>query len=298
MSMKLVCLLPALAMTWSLAAASPPQPQLRGSTNTTLKLQSAGLASATHLVWKDWATSLCLSSDGNRIGNGVKVQLWQCDQTWGSGGQNFILDSAGRIRMHGDPRYCVVVDGDRHADGSHIQLWECNDADQKQVWAFSLSGKMLATWAPTQMCMAVDANRAFNGARIQLWSCDNAWTGSGPQDWLQVTLGKDGRTAYAVPNEDKACSSPFVPVSQSVDSCLAAAEALRPGSGCSFPGTFMPWAKVLSPIDRPSWPQGCSFYGGCQYGCGLDFNPSGAGASCPTQGQCMSISVICQLSLP
>lgn len=40
---------------------------------------------------------------------------------------------------------------------------------------------------------------------------------------------------------------------------------------------------------------GCYFYGACQGGCGLYFNPTGEGHNCPSQGDCMSISMICQL---
>lgn len=119
------------------------------------------------------------------------------------------------------------------------------------------------------------------------------------QDWLKVSLGRGGRFAYASPNEDKACADPFAPVSQSVEACVAAAEAVWPGSGCYYMSdSIVPWSKVVHTVDHPSWPQGCSYYGACQGGCGLDFNPSGTGSSCPTQGDCMSIDVICQMALP
>merc|ERR1712066_497824 len=56
--------------------------------------------------------SYCLSADGNTVGNGVKLQLWNCDESWGSSGQIFDVSVPGQIKVHADPKYCVVVDGD------------------------------------------------------------------------------------------------------------------------------------------------------------------------------------------
>lgn len=302
MSARIVRSAASLAMTWALAAASPPQPQqpqLRGGGNSSAAgLRSASAAApAAHLVWKGDRTMYCLSSDGNRIGDGVKVQLWECDQTWRSSGQNFYLDADGRIRMHADPSYCMVIDGDEYRDGAKIQLWRCDTANKHQIWQIGQSGQIQQANPRRDaepMCVSIDANKAFNGAKIQVWSCVGA-----VQDWLKVSLGQGGRFAYAAPNEDKACASPFAPVSRSAEACVDAAEAVRPGSGCYYlTGSLYPWSKVVQTVSEPSWPQGCSFYGACQGGYGLYFNPSGTGGSCPTQGDCMAIDVICQMALP
>jgi len=296
------------------AVASPPQPQpqrpqqpqqpqpqlrqelraqLRGAANASATLWS-GSATKAHFVWKDRQTQFCLSSDGNRVGNGVKVQLWECDQTWKSGGQNFFLDRDGRIRAQQDPSYCMVVDGDDFKDGAKVQLWKCDAGNSKQLWQFWLSGQIQSVMSPSPMCVAVDGNRAVNGAKVQVWSCTPA-----VQDFLMVSLSASGRVAYAAPDEDKACASPFEPVSDGMAACAAAAEAIRPGSGCQFfSGPLLSWSKVVREVNYPTWPQGCSFYSACQGGCSLYSNPSGMGASCPTQGSCMSISVICQMAVP
>ncbi|CAE7176891.1 agaB34, partial [Symbiodinium pilosum] len=154
--------------------------------------------------------SFCISSDGNRVGNGVKVHLWKCDQLWQSGGQNFFMDEAGRLRLHQTPDYCVVIDGDRYENGAKIQLWKCNEGNRHQTWYFNEAGQIEARHAPGKMCLVIDANQAFNGAKVQLWSCQ--WSADKVQDWLKISLSPSGYLAYALPNEDKACTFPFEPV--------------------------------------------------------------------------------------
>ena len=237
--------------------------------------------------------SFCLSSDGNRIGNGVKVQLWRCDQKWRSGGQNFFLDEAGRIRMHQNSEYCVVIDGDKYENGAKIQLWRCSDSNKHQTWYFNDVGQIEARNAPTQMCLVIDSNQGFNGAKIQLWSCQQS--SDKLQDWVRIALGPSGSRAYALPNEDKACTFPFEPVGATAANCVEAAEAVRPGEGCHWGGG---WADVISEVSYPDWPQGCHFYSACQGGCSLGFNPMGQGSSVPSQGHCMNINMICQMQLP
>jgi len=303
----------ASAIAWGCAATAPGAPQLRGgisnaslsgASSTSTNLVQAGSAQGSvapfsHMLWAP-SVSYCLSADGNQIANGVSIQLWECDQTWRSAGQNMYFDVQGRLRMYSDPEYCVVVDGDARSNGARVQLWKCSDGNAKQPWSFQHSGQVRASGAATPMCLVIDGNRAFNGAKIQLWSCVDARADRN-QNWVQLSRGGDGAggAAYAVPGEDGACEWPFAPVDASEWACAAAAEALRPGQGCQWPGSPLKhWAEVVTRRDKPSWPRGCYFYGACQGGCSLDFNPEGAGASCPTQGQCMSIDVICQLRLP
>jgi len=283
-----------------LASAVAEEAQLRGSislagdNNATLLTKRAATKapSSTHLAWMP-DLSFCLSSDGNRIGNGVKVQLWRCDQKWRSGGQNFFLDEAGRIRMHQNSEYCVVIDGDKYENGAKIQLWRCSDSNKHQTWYFNDVGQIEARNAPTQMCLVIDSNQGFNGAKIQLWSCQQS--SDKLQDWVRIALGPSGSRAYALPNEDKACTFPFEPVGATAANCVEAAEAVRPGEGCHWGGG---WADVISEVSYPDWPQGCHFYSACQGGCSLGFNPMGQGSSVPSQGHCMNINMICQMQLP
>merc|ERR550525_293072 len=129
----------------------------------------------------------------------------------------------------------MAIDGDEYGGGAKIQLWQCTNPMKHQIWQFGRLGTsgQIRQASPHQdgssMCVSIDANKAFNGARVRLWSCAGTL-----QDWLKVSLGRGGRFAYASPNEDRACASPFAPVSQSVEACTAAAEAMWPGSGCSY----------------------------------------------------------------
>ena len=232
--------------------------------------------------------NFCLSSDGNRIGNGVKLHLWECDRSWSSVGQNFRVDEAGRIRSSADPAYCVVIDGDKLVNDAKIQLWKCNEANENQRWSVNNDGQ-IASQNNYGMCMVVDGNHASNGAKIQLWSCSTTSTEAAAlQDWLKVARAPSGR-AYATPHEDFACRAPFVPVDRA--QCVEAAEALRPNQGCYGQG----WPEVLFEAQLPSWPKGCMFYGACQGGCSLYYNAEGTGAKNPEQGNCLSTAMICQL---
>ncbi|CAE7331512.1 abfB [Symbiodinium natans] len=227
-------------------AVAEEQVHLRGSTNATqnnstllTKSLPKGAATSAHLAWMP-DLSFCLSTDGNRIGNGVKVHLWHCDQKWHSGGQKFFLDEAGRIRMTQSPDYCVVIDGDKYEDGAKIQLWKCHEGNKHQTWYFNDVGQIQSQNAPTRMCLVIDANRAFNGAKIHLWSCQQS--SDKVQDWLKISLDSSGLRAYALPNEDKACEFPFEPVATNTAHCVEAAETLRPGKGCMWGG----WPDVVS----------------------------------------------------
>mmetsp|Transcript_29938 Transcript_29938/g.64545 ORF Transcript_29938/g.64545 Transcript_29938/m.64545 type:complete len:231 (-) Transcript_29938:84-776(-) len=126
--------------------------------------------------------TLCLSSEGNRIGNGIRMQLWKCDETWSSPGQIFkqqLLRWAAdeRIRMAFNPEYCVVVDNDDFKNGAKIQLWKCDDSNEMQDWVLwshfggSCSGMIAAQATDKEYCMVVDGNNGFDGAKVQLWKC-------------------------------------------------------------------------------------------------------------------------------
>merc|ERR1719464_1215495 len=110
--------------------------QLRGN-RSSVNMSSNMSFRGSHIVWKQ-QISYCLSSDGNRIGNGVKIELRQCDNTWSSVGQNFVIDTYGKVRMQQDPNYCVVVDGDQYNNGSQIQLWQCDGNIRNQTWGNGL----------------------------------------------------------------------------------------------------------------------------------------------------------------
>lgn len=259
---------------------------LAAAENSTLRSGTAK-DSPVHLAWTKLA-NFCLSSDGNRIENGVKVHLWDCDQSFQSIGQNFFVDQQNRIRMHSNLEYCLVIDGDDFSNGSKIQLWKCDEKNERQRWFTNLVGQIVSYEQPG-FCLVLDGNRAFNGAKIQLWTC----TGDlDLKSWMKIVRAPLGR-AFAVPNADRACEAPFEAVTTSQEACLQAAEALRPEQGCMWGK----WKDVIAEDNKPSWPKGCYFYGACQGGCGLYWNPTGAGKSCPTEGDCMSISVICQLKI-
>jgi len=257
-------------------------PSLRGANGT--KLTTSRANTPLHLAWAKHE-NFCLSSDGNRIANGVKVHLWDCDNSFESQGQNFMVDESNRIRMYANPEYCLVIDGDEFANGSKIQLWKCNEKNDNQRWFSDLMGSINAYNQPG-FCLVIDGNEAFNGAKIQLWSCNGA-----PElkAWMKIALAANGR-AFGVPKSDSACQAPFE-AATSQEACLQAAEALRPGQGCMWGK----WKDVIAEDSKPNWPRGCYFYGACQGGCGLYFNPTGEGQNCPSQGDCMSISMICQL---
>ena len=120
--------------------------------------------------------NFCLSTDGNRIGNGVRLQMWKCV---GSSGQLWDLDSGDgtQIRLHADPSYCVSVDGNHFRNGAKMQMWKCHDEERNQAftnWATERClgcGRLSPQPTNTDMCMVIDNNRAHNGAKVQLWKC-------------------------------------------------------------------------------------------------------------------------------
>lgn len=151
--------------------------------------------------------------------------------------------------MHQHSNYCVVIDGDKFTNGAKIQLWQCDDRNRNQVWDFQYSGQIRTPNSPTPMCLVIDGNEAFNGAKIQVWSCSNSASSATAQHWLKVSFDPRGKAMYAVPNGDKACPRPFLPVSQSAEACATAAETLRPGSGCQWPGSpLRSWAQRPSDL--------------------------------------------------
>ncbi|CAK9002542.1 unnamed protein product [Durusdinium trenchii] len=268
---------------WLLAllSAAAAEPSLRS--NRTFGAMSK--EAPVHLAWTHMP-NFCLSADANQLENGVKVHLWECDNTWQSKGQNFVVDAENRFRMHANTDYCLVVDGDHFVNGAKIQLWKCNEKNPNQRWYSQMTGQISSSSEPS-MCLVIDGNNAFNGAKIQMWSCEG---NSQLKEWMRLVLGP-GAKVFGVPNEDGACEAPFEALDSSLKACVDAAEAMRPGSGCYS----SQWESVVTTDYQPTWPRGCYFYAACQGGCGLYFNPSGQGKSCPSQGDCMSISVICQL---
>mmetsp|Transcript_13785 Transcript_13785/g.35000 ORF Transcript_13785/g.35000 Transcript_13785/m.35000 type:complete len:303 (+) Transcript_13785:72-980(+) len=255
-----------------------------------------------HIAWRpDFA--YCLSSEGNMLEHGVQIQLWKCDQTWQSVGQNFhrdpreVYENYARIRMSRNPSYCVVIQGDWGEDGARIQLERCDPNNKNQTWNFNyeagqIRAHSLQVWGPPK-CLAIEGSQASNGAKIKLRPCSEA------RDWLQLSLGVKRRTMYAVPNADKACPAPFLPVMESKETCAAAANAMRPGSGCMWPGTGLrTWAQIVEQTDEPSRPKGCYMFAGWQYGCGLFFNPTGfTNTSRSGSGPGWYVTVICQLPI-
>jgi len=160
--------------------------QLRGNASTQeirqYRQRDCEMSEQMQIRWTADPT-LCLSSDSNRIGNGVTMQLWKCDETWSSPGQIFkqnLLRWAAdeRIRMAFNSQYCIVVDNDDFKNGAKIQLWECDDFNAKQDWVLwshfggSCSGMIAAQATNKEYCMVVDGNNGFDGAKVQLWTCE------------------------------------------------------------------------------------------------------------------------------
>eukprot|EP00438_Fugacium_kawagutii_P024330 Skav216814 [mRNA] locus=scaffold135:125652:130382:- [translate_table: standard] len=116
-----------------------------------------------HLAWSK-QPNFCLSSDHNRIENGAKVHLWECDQSFQSVGQNFVVDSQNRIRMHANREYCLVVDGDEFANGAKIQLWKCNERNDNQRWFTNLMGQV-SSYKQPNFCVVIDGTLAAGGCR-------------------------------------------------------------------------------------------------------------------------------------
>lgn len=117
----------------------------------------------------------CLSADGNRIGNGVRLIMWECV---GSIGQQWDIKNYGgletRIELSEDPSYCVSVDGNHFRDGFKLQLWKCVDDRQNfMTWQpWPSDGNLISPKSDQNMCMVVDNNNVHNGARVIMWTCN------------------------------------------------------------------------------------------------------------------------------
>jgi len=135
----------------------------------------------------------CLSSDWNKIENGVRMHLWECDLAAPNAGQQFLLDSAGKIRMAEDPSYCVVIDGDRYQDGAQIQLWKCDESNGHQNWNLhNLPGQISNVFSASHFkshCLVIDGNKASNGVKIHLWGCAEYGTSAAAaQSWAKRSV--------------------------------------------------------------------------------------------------------------
>lgn len=233
--------------------------------------------------------SYCLSSDWNRVGNGVRIQLWKCDLSWQSNGQNFLVTRDGRIRAWKDPNYCVVIDNDRYADGAQIQFWRCSEKNEHQTWRWYTPGQpQIKSKSWPEMCLVIDANLPRNGAKIQLWRCAHGTA----QNWVHLHMAPDRQVAYVLPSLNTACQYPFSPVDTSSASCAKAASVLRaPAWG--------PWQDTMKDVSKPQWPRGCFFLEPCEDFPGIQFNPVGhtdAQRNFPGQS-CESIQVVCQMPI-
>jgi len=142
---------------------------------------SAEASVASQRPWQiQWLTNrgFCLSADGNRAGNGVKVQLWDCSADFGASGQvwSFHGRQHGLIRAYWDRDYCLVVDGNNYRNGAKIQLWRCDPNNPDQYWSMSNGILQPANQFSNfvSYCLVVDGNQGFNGAKIQLWECSGS----------------------------------------------------------------------------------------------------------------------------
>jgi len=164
---------------------------------------SASIPSLSEAVQIRWAQdpSYCLQTEGNAIGSGVNLQLWKCDDTWGSGGQVFYRFQGAsdmpnvQLQMYGSTGFCVDAGGYQPVSGAQIQVQQCLYDSSPQDWIqWSPKGGpvFLAPMHFTYMnglkyCMVIDGNRAFNGAKIQMGgSCSE---GHMDQMWQVVKHG-------------------------------------------------------------------------------------------------------------
>jgi len=142
---------------------------------------TASAASSGHRPGRPWQIQwlanrgYCLSADGNRAGNGVKIQVWDCSADFEASGQVWSFDGRqhGLIRAYWDREYCLVVDGNNYMNGAKIQLWRCDPNNPDQYWTTSDGMIQPANQVSNfvSYCLVVDGNQGFNGAKIQLWEC-------------------------------------------------------------------------------------------------------------------------------
>jgi len=257
----------------------------------------------THIVWSPsvaFSSQYCLSTKEGAAGTHVDLLLWECDLTGHSGEQIFHLDELGNIRPNIKPDHCLAVYGKASERGLEVQIQRCpsNDGSIEPASVLSMSGYTGWVQGSLDMCLAIEGDHAFNGAKVVMAHCHEGHDdgSAGAQDWLQLSSVPGSQVAYASPNEDKSCAKPFAPV-LSEAACVTAANVISRVRGCGYGDTLRRWATVVEHLHKQSWPAGCHFYAACQGGCSLGFNPNGTGASCPDQGDCMSIAVICKLDL-
>lgn len=128
----------------------------------------------------------CLDADATHLGNGDKVQLWQCgappapnQQAWFWNPSTFTLqvDTAKGV-------FCLDADSTHLGNGDKVQLWQCSGS-VNQRWSWD--GWSIKNHA-NGYCLDADATHVGNGDKIQLWQCDPNHLGVIPsnQVWWPV----------------------------------------------------------------------------------------------------------------
>jgi len=115
-----------------------------------------------------------MSVDNNRFHDGVRMQLWKCED---GSGQKFLFDSnSGRpslLRVAAHSEYCVVINWNKDKNGAFAQLWHCDPNLEGAHWVPQWDGDsmMLRNAAWHDKCLVVDNNKGKDGQKMQLWSC-------------------------------------------------------------------------------------------------------------------------------
>lgn len=144
-----------------------------------------------HLVYGP-APSFCMSS--TRVGDGISLELWECDGTWKNQQQNFRREGA-LIRLASDPSYCMVSSGT--SKGAGVRMSKCEETrEEDKSWkgVGGLGGLVAGPW---NTCLAVDG-KAQNGADLELLDYGSCSGSQGSQYWVQAVPGPKNRRSYAV----------------------------------------------------------------------------------------------------
>ena len=109
----------------------------------------------------------CVDVSGDDTGgNGVAVQLWDCqsfavDQHWTHNSDNS-LSTLGR---------CLDINGNGTAQGTKVELWDCNGVGG-QKWVQQADGSLRNP--QSGRCLDSPSGATANGTRLQIWDCNGS----------------------------------------------------------------------------------------------------------------------------
>ncbi|MFG3002238.1 ricin-type beta-trefoil lectin domain protein [Streptomyces sp. NPDC048340] len=125
-------------------------------------------------------TKISLTASGARCldfaPDGVKAQIWDCNEINGGGAQKFEIRGDGTIRIQGK---CMDATSAGTANGTPIQLYQCHSHPAQQF----LPRADGSIYNPASG-RCVDASNMSNGTQLYLWECNN----TSPQRWTIPAL--------------------------------------------------------------------------------------------------------------